>query len=277
MTREEEPGGQLLAETPEQDYVGNRDLTQWPTRLGRRAANAAVSAARTVAPHRLLLLTLLVGVVLAGALSALAAEGYDAVEDADGVAAWDQPALDLARDIRTPLLTAVVSAYTKLGGTPGMTILATTAAAAMALLWRQWTPVVLVAATAAGSVTITVVGKLAVGRARPPLADAVPPYLDSFSFPSGHATNSTAIAGMVAYLLVRRQQRAGARTATIAGAAVFAVAMGLSRVYLGLHWLTDVLVAWALGLAWLTVVVTAHRLFLTLRRRGPATREVEAV
>ena len=42
--------------------------------------------------------------------------------------------------------------------------------------------------------------------------------------------------------------------------------MGLSRVYLGHHWLTDVLVAWALGLGWLTMVITAHRLLLTLQK-----------
>lgn len=58
---------------------------------------------------------------------------------------------------------------------------------------------------------------------------------------------------------------------TICCAGVFALAMGLSRVYLGHHWLTDVLVAWALGLGWLTVVITAHRLLLTLRRRDRDT------
>lgn len=56
-------------------------------------------------------------------------------------------------------------------------------------------------------------------------------------------------------------------------AALFAVTMGLTRVYLGHHWLTDVVVAWALALAWLAVVITAHRLFLTTRRaERPGTR-----
>ena len=53
---------------------------------------------------------------------------------------------------------------------------------------------------------------------------------------------------------------------TLAVAALFALAMGLSRVFLGHHWMTDVLVAWTLGLAWLGLLITAHRLFLTVRR-----------
>jgi L-ascorbate metabolism protein UlaG (beta-lactamase superfamily) len=50
----------------------------------------------------------------------------------------------------------------------------------------------------------------------------------------------------------------------------FVRAVGAPRNLLGYHWLTDVLVAWALGLGWLTVVITAHRLLLTLRRRDAA-------
>jgi membrane-associated phospholipid phosphatase len=46
--------------------------------------------------------------------------------------------------------------------------------------------------------------------------------------------------------------------------------MGLSRVFLGHHWLTDVIFAWLLGAAWLALVITSHRLFLTIRRAEPS-------
>ena len=65
---------------------------------------------------------------------------------------------------------------------------------------------------------------------------------------------------------MRWQRHRWARVATVLLASLFAATMGLSRVYLGHHWLTDVLVAWALGLGWLTMVITAHRLLLTLRK-----------
>jgi undecaprenyl-diphosphatase len=51
---------------------------------------------------------------------------------------------------------------------------------------------------------------------------------------------------------------------------VFAITIGLSRVFLGHHWFTDVVAAWLLGAAWLALVITAHRLYITARRvRNP--------
>ena len=75
-----------------------------------------------------------------------------------------------------------------------------------------------------------------------------------------------------------RQDSKRTQALTAGLTAVFAITMGMSRVYLGHHWFTDVLVAWVLGLAWLAVVITAHRLYLTTRKRieGPeVTGEIE--
>ena len=247
--------------------IGWRDLTVWRTPVGRALASAARRVERWIGPHGVLAVTLLVGGVLVVGLTAASAEVYEAVVEADGVAGLDQPVLDAAVAGRTPALDAVVTAYTDLGGPVGMPILASIAAIAMAWIWRRWTPIVLMAAAAAGSLLMTVAGKALVDRARPPLAAAVPPYESSPSFPSGHSLNAVVLAGVVAYLLVSHQRTARARVLTAGAAGLFAVTMGLTRVFLGHHWLTDVLVAWTLGLAWLTLVITAHRLYLTVSRR----------
>jgi undecaprenyl-diphosphatase len=160
-----------------------------------------------------------------------------------------------------------------------MPILALTATIVLALRRRSWTPVILIVIAAAGSLLMTIAGKQLIGRTRPALTDAIPPYEHSASFPSGHALNSVVIAGVVAYLVILRLKSPRSRLLTVILAAAFALTMGLSRVYLGHHWLTDVLAAWALGAAWLALVITAHRLYLTTRTHradtpaGPRPRE----
>ena len=215
--------------------------------------------------HTVLVLTLAAGLVPALLLTVAAAGVYDAVVEEDGVAGLDQPALEAALAVRSPALDTAVTWLTNLGGTVGLPLIA--AAAVLALCWwkRTWTPLVLVATAAAGSLLITVVGKSIVGRHRPPLEDAVPPYEYSASFPSGHSLNSMAVVGTLAYLLVLYLHSRRARIAVIIGAALFIGAVGLSRVYLGHHWLTDVLVAWSIGLAWLAIIITLHQL---LHRRS---------
>jgi len=207
-------------------------------------------------------LTVAIGLVVAAVMAALAASVYDAVSEADGVAGLDLPVLHRAVSLRTPQRNVVVTDFTDLGGTVGMPILATVASTGLALAWRRWTPVVLMILATAGSLLMTMVGKVVIGRVRPPVELAVPPLETSASFPSGHSLNAVVVAGVLAYLLIGWLRTSRARAAVVIVAASFALAMGLSRVFLGHHWLTDVLVAWALGLAWLAVVVTGHRVWL---------------
>lgn len=260
----------VKGEVHQDRFVGGQDLTRWDTRPGRLLASVAKRISGLFGSHAVLIITLAVGAALAVSLAAVFAQVYESVVEADGVAGLDHPVLDGAKTLRSPGLDILVTTYTDVGGTVGMPVLALAVMAGLAFKRRSVTPVILMLVAGIGSLLMTIAGKELVGRTRPDLADAVPPYEYSASFPSGHSLNSVVIAGIVAYLIILRLTTARARILTGVAAAVFAATMGLSRVYLGHHWLTDVLGAWALGAAWLALVITAHRLYLTTRVHPPA-------
>jgi membrane-associated phospholipid phosphatase len=220
---------------------------------------------RYISTHAVLAVTASVGGLVILGLTAASAAVYDAVAEKDGVSSLDRPALAQVIAWRTPLADRIFTGFTHLGGPLLMTLIASAVTLLMVWRWRSPTPLILMIIAVAGSLTFTNVGKAIVGRARPPLSDAVPPYEHAFSFPSGHTLNSTVIAGLVAYLVaIRLTSRLGIALCVVLAAA-WAAAMGFSRVFLGHHWLTDVIFAWLLGLAWLALLITAHRIFLALR------------
>ena len=252
----------------QQPHSPGREST-WNTASERWVIRALRPLLGLAGPHGALLLLLTFGGGIAAVLTVVSAEVYEAVVASNGVAALDHPALELALSLRKPWLDVLVTGYTTIGGPIGMPILTIMALVALAVTSRSWTPALLVATASLGSLLMTIAAKQAIGRMRPPVDAAVPPFEISPSFPSGHSLNALVISGIVAYVLVLRQQRRRTRILTVASAALFALTMGLSRVYLGHHWFTDVLVAWTLGLAWLAVVITAHRLLrMTWARRA---------
>jgi undecaprenyl-diphosphatase len=267
-TREGPPGVE--------ERIGGRDLGQWPTESGRRLVRL-VDRVATVLGHVLrwsrantaLVVTVVVGGLVVLALDLFAAEVYDAVSEGEGLQTLDRPVLDAAVSLRSPARDAAVAAFTDLGGALWMTLGILLVTVVLAVWRRSWTPVVLMVIAAAGSVLMTVAGKDLVGRARPPATLAVPPLETSPAFPSGHTLNATVLVGMAAYLLLLGVGRVWVRVLVVAAAGGFALAMGLSRVYLGHHWLTDVVAGWLLGLGWLATVVTGHRVQITLRRPVP--------
>jgi membrane-associated phospholipid phosphatase len=255
-------------ELAEDRRLGSVDLTHWYTPVGRILAALVRRIAATLGDRVALVLTLVVGALAALLLSFVASRIYDSVTESDGVAGLDKPILQLAVAHRSPVLDSLVTGYTDIAGPIGMPILAVVAALVLSLWRKSWTPAILIVAAGAGSLLMTIAGKDIIGRHRPPLVDAVPPYEYSPSFPSGHTLNAIVVAGVIAYLLILRQRSAHARVITISVAALFALTIGLSRVFLGHHWFTDVLAGWALGGAWLAIIITSHRLYLTARHRG---------
>ena len=211
-------------------------------------------------PLILLLVISAVGLGLATLLGWAFGEVYEAVTENNGIAGFDQPVLTWMVASRTPVFTALVNGFTETGGPIGMPIIGVIVTVILVRFSHAIRPLILSLVAGGGSLAMTLAVKSLVGRSRPPLAEAVPPYESSASFPSGHALNAIVITGILVYstLLIVRTSRA--RWITVIVGAVYAIAIGLSRVYLGHHWLSDVVGAWLLGLAWLTVVIVAHRL-----------------
>ncbi|WP_052390616.1 phosphatase PAP2 family protein [Streptomyces sp. NRRL B-24484] len=110
----------------------------------------------------------------------------------------------------------------------------------------------------------------AFGRPRPPAADWATAAA-GFAFPSGHAFTSAVSAGLLA-LAVARTGPAAARTAA-AIAAVFAAAIGLSRIYIGVHWPLDVLGGWLLATGWLAAAVALRGRWGAVPKPRPAPTE----
>jgi undecaprenyl-diphosphatase len=212
-----------------------------------------------------LLLTGVVGGVVFIGLMVAAGGIYDSVSEADGISGLDKPVLEAAIGLRSPTLDLWVTAFTNLGRTLPMVLIAGILTLALFLRYRRRTVWVLMVVAAAGSISFTLVGKALVGRSRPQLEYAVPPFEESFSFPSGHTLNSVVVAGMLAYLVCALSARRWLRVMAVVTAALWGLGMGLSRVYLGHHWLTDVMFAWLLGLGWLALLITVHRVLRRLR------------
>jgi membrane protein DedA with SNARE-associated domain/membrane-associated phospholipid phosphatase len=168
---------------------------------------------------------------------------------------FDGPVLRWFARHREPWLTTVMRIVTDMGSSAFLIPLVLVVGA---WYWRRLgkpRPMVLLGAAYGGSELLSQAIRALAGRARPPAGLAVG-HFHGYSFPSGHTTNSTAVYGMLAVVLASSTPRWGRKVSVWAGAVSIGTAVGITRLYLGAHWLTDVLGGWALGTVWLLVVAT---------------------
>ena len=150
----------------------------------------------------------------------------------------------------------VARPFSWVGGWIGLTILG---CAAVVVLVRERAPADLLFFLVAylGAQVLVQVLKAVFGRLRPEIGSAVP-LPESFAFPSGHATSGIAAVGALAVIASERIVSRRARVRLWILVAVLAVAIGLSRIALNVHFVTDVLAGWCLGLAWLSACLLAR-------------------
>ena len=133
----------LADDTPAEEHIGGRDLTRWPTPVGRGLVRVVAVLAANISAHAVLYITASVGLALVVGLTAAGAGIYDAVVEHDGISGLDQPALDQSIAYRTSINTQLLTAFTHLGGPIGMTIIASLITIALVWRWRSRTPLIL--------------------------------------------------------------------------------------------------------------------------------------
>ncbi|CAG2156717.1 hypothetical protein LMG26411_05325 [Cupriavidus numazuensis] len=241
-----------------------RRLDAW--RAGGVAALSKRAADGGAPPSRLRAVTLrmlerdaaeLLLVVTAGAIL-LACGGallwlVDGIAEERGLVALDHAVFGQLRAARQGWLDVAMIAITELGGARVSVVVGVAVFAWLA--WRRaWAAAAYWAIALLGARACVIALKFGLQRHRPA---SIYSGLESYSFPSGHASSSMVTYGFLAFLICLRQPWR-VRVPVLALTSVAVAAIGLSRLYLGMHWLSDVVAGFVLGLAWIALLGTAY-------------------
>jgi undecaprenyl-diphosphatase len=165
--------------------------------------------------------------------------------------AFDQSILLALRRLHTPLLNQVMIGVTSVGE-PSVLLIVALSLGIWLLLKRRRPEAITVGVAAVGALGLNYWIKELFRRARPPLWEHVI-SVTQYSFPSGHAMMSMVMYGLSGYLLAARFPRW--RVLIYSLSIVLILAIGFSRLYLGVHWPTDVAAGYAAGLVWLMTCI----------------------
>jgi undecaprenyl-diphosphatase len=167
--------------------------------------------------------------------------------------AFDRPIHEWLQARRTSPVDTALKVFTFFGGglalVPWSLVILT-----LLLVRRHFRTGIAFWAYAVGVVVFEVGGKHLFGRPRPLIAPEDVVDFGDFGFPSGHALASTALYGMLAFVLSRYASSSLVRAAIVAGGLFFALTVCATRVYYAKHWPSDVIAGFALGLTYLSIV-----------------------
>jgi undecaprenyl-diphosphatase len=207
-------------------------------------------------PLRMVLLLLL----FIGAIALFAKITHDVIWEQEQ--AFDESVFAWVADWRNPGLTEFMKAVTFCASATFLQI-GYAVLVVIYLFRKNWKRVGEIAAVGLGGRVLNYSMKLFFQRPRPPEPLVGP--LDTFSYPSGHATSGFLFYGLLAYLVWKTGLPKALRLVLVSLLLAFALLIGFSRVYLRVHYPSDVIAGFCIGVAWLLLTIT---LFGRLKKRA---------
>jgi undecaprenyl-diphosphatase len=201
---------------------------------------------------------LLLGALLMAAV-ALLVFGWLASEMLEGdTAKFDEFVREAVHRHAAPGITRLMEGFSFIGSVAVVTTLCALAIAAF-LYFRQSRMAALLAITMVGMAVLDITLKLAFHRPRPVAYFGTSP--SSFSFPSGHALGAFCFYGVLTAILAARAKERKAKWCIWAGAALLIGMIGFSRIYLGVHYPSDVIAGYCAGAVWVGAVASLSRIW----------------
>lgn len=208
--------------------------------------------------------------ILLGGFAVSAITGWLFAELAESVGeaspellAFDRRIHAITVNLHASAATDFFTVFTDVGTPVGLGIICVAVAAVLAIEKRfRW--VVYLGVTTLMGAALNIALKSYFARERPDLTEALR-SATGYSFPSGHAMGAAVVFGALAYIGLRRFETWRARSAVLALAASLVVAIAFSRVYLGVHWLSDIVAGVSAGTLWVLTTTLAYETFRRVR------------
>jgi len=239
------------------------------TRLARLLARFGVDRFRERSPRVWKWIPVLLPLLIGGFVAGIAGENFldlaELLHDKNPeMQAIDTRIHQHANGLRYDWLTHFFTFFTIIGTPVGLFVISLIAGGVLLRLKRyRW--MLYLAVTGFGGGLLNLQLKSYFARARPSLAEALR-QASGYSFPSGHAMGSFVVLGALGYLIARGVKSWRWRSLGLAVIAASILAIAASRIYLGVHWISDIGAGLAAGAVWLTATTTAYETLRRVRR-----------
>lgn len=170
---------------------------------------------------------------------------------------FDKSVISFIQGMESPLLTAIMKFFSFIGAGSSIKAIALITAIILFFFFKHRSELLLFAVVLIGSHFLFRTLKLLFHRARPDLHRLV--EIGGYSFPSGHATNAITVYGIISFLLWRHIPVRWGRTLLIVFSSIMIGAIGVSRIYLGVHYPSDVIAGYFAGGFWVILAIWIYQ------------------